>query len=196
MSSRPSAPCRIFWAAVRHYPCWRLANISSHSYSPCRTFYVYWSLLDKMSGRVWPLCRTSAEVCRTCPACPSYFATTVIMHKTFLRASHTHLDIIQANVMFSFQDWQTNDQHQTSSTFFFQKIYENHYICFSNDVAPGFECKVEVYCHKQLDDFTIASTPKKLKKRMNDLSSSIGRSVGKRLSGMKDETDFTSNMLV
>ncbi len=74
MSSRPSAPCRTFWAAVRHYPSWRLANISSHSYSPCRTFFVYWTLLDKMSGRVWPLCRTSAEVCRTCSA---YFAITV-----------------------------------------------------------------------------------------------------------------------
>ncbi len=110
--------------------------------------------------------------------------------------SHTHLDIIQDNAMFSCQKWQANEGHETGLTFFLQKIYENYYISFSNDVAPGFECKVEVYCHKQLDDFTIASTPKKLKKRMNDLSSSIGRSVGKRLSGMKDETDFTSNMLV
>ena len=58
-------------------------------------------------------------------------------------------------------------------------------ICiFSNDIGPDFECKLEVYCHKQLDDFTIASTPKKLKKRMNDLSNSIGRTVGKRLSGL------------
>ncbi len=57
-------------------------------------------------------------------------------------------------------------------------------VFYSNDVDPNFDCKLEVYCHKQLDDFTIASTPKKLKKRMNELSTSIGRSVGKRLSGL------------
>ncbi len=43
----------------------------------CRTSHVYWTLLDKMSGKVWALCQTSAEVCRTCPACPVYFAITV-----------------------------------------------------------------------------------------------------------------------
>ncbi len=36
----------------------------------------YWILLDKMSGNVRALCRTSAELCRTCPACPTYFART------------------------------------------------------------------------------------------------------------------------
>ncbi len=60
------------------------------------------------------------------------------------------------------------------------------FLC-SNDVDPNFECKLEIYCHKQLDDFTIASTPKKLKKRMNELSNSFGRSVGKRLSGLVRE---------
>ena len=54
------------------FPSWWLANISGHSCFPCRTFYVYWTLLDKMSGMVWALCRTSAEVCRTCPACQAY----------------------------------------------------------------------------------------------------------------------------
>ncbi len=55
------------------FPSWWLVNISGHSCFPCRAFYVYWALLDKMSGKVWALCRTSAEVCRTCPA---YFAIT------------------------------------------------------------------------------------------------------------------------
>ena len=51
-------------------------QISGHSRCHYRTFYVDWTLLDKMSGKVWALCRTSAEVCRTCPACPAYFAIT------------------------------------------------------------------------------------------------------------------------
>ncbi len=42
-----------------------------------RTFSMYWTLPDKMSGNVGAPCRTSAEVCRTCPACPAYFARTV-----------------------------------------------------------------------------------------------------------------------
>ncbi len=59
-------------------PSWWLANISGHSCLPSRAFYVYSPLLDKMSGKVWPFCRTSVEVCRTCPACPAYFAITDI----------------------------------------------------------------------------------------------------------------------
>ncbi len=38
--------------------CW-LANISGNSCFHCQTFYVYWTLMDKMSGKVWALCRTS-----------------------------------------------------------------------------------------------------------------------------------------
>ncbi len=56
-----------------------LANISGHSCFPCWIFYAYWTLLDKMSGKVWALCRTSEEVCRTCPACPAYFAITALL---------------------------------------------------------------------------------------------------------------------
>ena len=56
------SPCQTF----SH---WWLANISGHSCFPCRTCYVYWSLLDK----IWALCQTSAEVCWTCLA---YFAIT------------------------------------------------------------------------------------------------------------------------
>ncbi len=51
------------------FPSWWLVNISGHSCFPCRAFYVYWTLLDKMSGKVWALCWT-------CPACPAYFAIT------------------------------------------------------------------------------------------------------------------------
>ncbi len=58
------------------FPSWWLANISGHSSFPCLTFYVYWTLLDKMAGNVLAPCRTSAAVCRTCPACPAYFAIT------------------------------------------------------------------------------------------------------------------------
>ncbi len=58
-------------------PSWWQANISQriggHSFFPYQTFYVYWTLLDKMSDKVWVLCWTSAEVCQTCPA---YFAIT------------------------------------------------------------------------------------------------------------------------
>lgn len=54
----------------------------------------------------------------------------------------------------------------------------------SENVPHDFECKVEIYCHKLHEDLTIASTPKKLKKKINDLSGSVGRSVGKRLSGL------------
>ncbi len=51
--------CRTFFTEL-----WWLANICGHSCFPCETFYVCWTLLDKMSGEVWALCRTSAEVCR------------------------------------------------------------------------------------------------------------------------------------
>ncbi len=45
MSGRPSALCRTFWAAVRHFPSWWLANIIGHSCFPCQTFHVYRTLL-------------------------------------------------------------------------------------------------------------------------------------------------------
>lgn len=69
-------------------------------------------------------------------------------------------------------------------------------IVFQN-IPHDFECKLEIYCHKLYDDLTIASTPKKIKKKFNDLSSSVGRSVGRRLSGLKEDADSISgNMIV
>ncbi len=62
------------WIAI--FSSWWLATISGRSCFPCWTFYVYcwyWTLLDKISGKVWDLCRSSAEVCRPCLA---YFAIT------------------------------------------------------------------------------------------------------------------------
>lgn len=58
------------------------------------------------------------------------------------------------------------------------------FFLFSNNVPHDFTAKFEVYCHKLHEDLTIASTPKKLRKKINDLSGSVGRSVGKRLSGL------------
>ncbi len=44
-------------------PCWTfswlLANISGSSCCPYQTFYVYWNLPEKMSDKVWALCRTA-----------------------------------------------------------------------------------------------------------------------------------------
>ena len=54
----------------------------------------------------------------------------------------------------------------------------------SGEVDPDFECTLEVYCHRQCEDFTIASTPRRIKKKFNEISDSIGRSMGKRLSGL------------
>ncbi|XP_060064533.1 rhotekin-like isoform X1 [Ylistrum balloti] len=67
-------------------------------------------------------------------------------------------------------------------------------ISFDN-VPHNFECKLEVYCHKLHEDLTIASTPKKLRKKINDISGSVGRSVGKRLSGLND-ADIIGNMVL
>ena len=63
-------------------------------------------------------------------------------------------------------------------------VFCNDVSVFSNDVGPDFECVIEVYSHKLHDDLSIASTPKKIKKKINEISSNMGRSVGKRLSGM------------
>ena len=47
-----------------NFPSWWLANITGHSCFSCPPFYAYWTLQDKMAGKVWVLCRTSAEICR------------------------------------------------------------------------------------------------------------------------------------
>ncbi|CAG2202115.1 unnamed protein product [Mytilus edulis] len=79
------------------------------------------------------------------------------------------------------------DRSMTDLTFDDTLVFEN--------VPHDFECKVEIFCHKLHEDLTIASTPKKLKKKINDLSGSVGRSVGKRLSGLHD-TDIIGNMVL
>ncbi|XP_013403692.1 rhotekin [Lingula anatina] len=69
-------------------------------------------------------------------------------------------------------------------------------IVFQN-IPHDFECRAEIYCHKLWDDLTIASTPKKIKKKIHDVSSSMGRSVGKRLSGLKEDPEsLAGNMTV
>ncbi|XP_060589437.1 rhotekin-like isoform X3 [Ruditapes philippinarum] len=67
-------------------------------------------------------------------------------------------------------------------------------IAFDN-IPHDFECVLEIYCHKLHEDLTMASTPKKLKKKVTDLSESVGRSVGKRLSGLHD-SDIMGNMVL
>ncbi|PVD30250.1 hypothetical protein C0Q70_09513 [Pomacea canaliculata] len=52
------------------------------------------------------------------------------------------------------------------------------------DVPHDFELKFEVYCHKLHEELSVANTPKKIRKKITDLSGSVGRSVGKRLSGL------------
>ena len=51
--------------------------------------------------------------------------------------------------------------------------------CCSNDIPHDFECTLEIYCHKSHEDLAIANTPKKINKKMTDLSESFGRIVGK-----------------
>jgi hypothetical protein len=64
-----------------------------------------------------------------------------------------------------------------------------------DDVPHDFEMKLEVYCHKLHEEFSVANTPKKLRKKINDISGSVGRSVGKRLSGLND-ADVIGNMVL
>ncbi|GAB1603960.1 rhotekin [Argonauta hians] len=64
-----------------------------------------------------------------------------------------------------------------------------------DEVSCNFECTLEVYCHKLHEDLTIASTPKKIRKKFNDFSGSVGRNVGKRLSGLSD-ADIIGNMVL
>lgn len=67
-------------------------------------------------------------------------------------------------------------------------------IVFEN-VPNDYKCTLEVYCHKLHEDLTIASTPKKIRKKINDFSGSVGRNVGKRLSGLSD-ADILGNMVL
>lgn len=57
-------------------------------------------------------------------------------------------------------------------------------IC-SENIGPDFKLDLEVYAHVLRDDFSIASTPRKIK---NSLHSSISRTVGKKLAAtLRDE---------
>ncbi len=49
----------------------------------------------------------------------------------------------------------------------------------TSEASPDFECHVEVYCHKQ-EDMSMASTPKRIRKKIGEFSNSVGR----RLSGL------------
>ncbi|KAL8623386.1 hypothetical protein ACOMHN_060256 [Nucella lapillus] len=64
-----------------------------------------------------------------------------------------------------------------------------------HDVAHDFETKVEVYCHKMHEDLCVANTPKKIRKKITDISGSVGRTVGKRLSGLND-ADVIGSMVL
>ncbi|XP_076461121.1 rhotekin-like isoform X2 [Babylonia areolata] len=63
------------------------------------------------------------------------------------------------------------------------------------DVTHDFAVRVEVYCHKQHEELCVANTPKKIRKKITDISGSVGRSVGKRLSGLNDADVFGSMVL-
>ncbi|WAR20895.1 RTKN-like protein [Mya arenaria] len=47
-------------------------------------------------------------------------------------------------------------------------------IAFDN-IPHDFECVIEIYCHKLHEDLTMASTPRKLKKKVAGISESVGR---------------------
>ncbi|VVC35413.1 Anillin homology domain,Pleckstrin homology domain,PH domain-like [Cinara cedri] len=69
------------------------------------------------------------------------------------------------------------DRSMTDVTF-------NDVLLFEN-IGPDFKLELEVYAHVLRDDFSIASTPRKIK---NTLHSSISRTVGKKLAAtLRDE---------
>jgi len=47
-------------------------------------------------------------------------------------------------------------------------------------VPHNFECQLKIYAYEHHEDLTIASTQVKLKKRISDISNTVGR----RLSGL------------
>ncbi|XP_076472015.1 rhotekin-like isoform X2 [Babylonia areolata] len=67
-------------------------------------------------------------------------------------------------------------------------------ILFQN-IPHDFELKLEVYCHKLHEELSMANTPKKIRKKITDISGSVGRSVGKRLSGLND-ADVIGSMVL
>lgn len=63
------------------------------------------------------------------------------------------------------------------------------------DIPHDFDLKLEVYCHKMHEELSVANTPKKIRKKITDISGSVGRSVGKRLSGLND-ADVIGSMVL
>ncbi|XP_038065312.1 rhotekin-like isoform X2 [Patiria miniata] len=57
--------------------------------------------------------------------------------------------------------------------------FEDSFI-FEN-VSPDFQFTIEVYSYNLHDDMTIASTPQKLRRKINSFSNSVGKTVGRRL---------------
>ena len=51
---------------------------------------------------------------------------------------------------------------------------------YSTDMSHDFELLLEVYSHRVSEHQHVASTPKKLRKKLNSFSTSVGR----RLSGL------------
>uniref|UniRef100_T1JH77 Uncharacterized protein n=1 Tax=Strigamia maritima TaxID=126957 RepID=T1JH77_STRMM len=69
------------------------------------------------------------------------------------------------------------DRSMTDITFEDVVVFDN--------AKPDFEFRLEVYSHVLHDDLSIASTPRKIKRKIND---SISRTVGKKLAAnLKDE---------
>ncbi|XP_070539962.1 rhotekin-like isoform X2 [Ptychodera flava] len=56
-----------------------------------------------------------------------------------------------------------------------------------DNISPDFECFLEVYCYNMHNDMTIASTPKRLRKKLNSLS--LGKSSGKKVQASVENGD-------
>lgn len=50
----------------------------------------------------------------------------------------------------------------------------------SENIPHDYECRLEIYAYEHHEDLTIASAQVKLKKRISDISNTVGR----RLSGL------------
>lgn len=59
------------------------------------------------------------------------------------------------------------------------------------DIDADFECNFEVYCHKIQEDSTLSSTPRRIRKKFTELSTS----VGKRFSGIRDDAETLPDMI-
>ncbi|XP_022080731.1 rhotekin-like isoform X2 [Acanthaster planci] len=67
------------------------------------------------------------------------------------------------------------DRTATDVTFEDSFVFEN--------VSPDFQFTFEVYSYNLHDDMTMASTPQKLRRKINSFSNSVGKTVGRKLQG-------------